>query len=139
MGLGSGNQIIESGARFRAARLFGAYYDLTLQLKERFGAEDPIDVVMIVLLGIGDLGGLPMDADLLAEKLQTSRSTVDRRLRRFLDAGVVLKERQGKLTVFRLGPNVIENSDVARQGSIDMTREMVRTVMDLVFDLTSDD
>ncbi|MBA5778337.1 hypothetical protein H2509_14500 [Stappia sp. F7233] len=127
------------GARHRALRLLGAYYDLTLQLKERFGAEDPIDLVMVVLIAIGDLGDVPMDAELLTEKLGASRSTVERRLRGFLDRGLVVKERQGKAALFRLGPGVIDNPQGRWPGGADITAEMVGTLMNLVRDLVNEE
>lgn len=133
------NRSVSPGAHQRALRLLGAYYDLTLQLKERFGAEDPLDLVMIVLIAIGDLGDVPMDAELLTEKLSSSRSTVDRRLRRFLDAGVVIKERQGKSAFFRLGAGIIDNPQGNRPGGADITVDMVATLMNLVRDLANEE
>ena len=63
------------------------------QIQDHLGVEDVSDVLMLVLIGIADLRGAPMDAELLAEKLLSSRSTVERRLRSYLASGRVLKER----------------------------------------------
>ncbi|MXN66231.1 hypothetical protein GR183_15050 [Stappia sp. GBMRC 2046] len=126
-------------ARFRALRLLNAYYELTLQLRERFGAHDPVDLTMLVLIALGDLGSVPMDAELLAEKLAASRSTVDRRLRPFLDQGVVVKEREGKGTVFKLGADILWNPEPPAGVAVDLTEEMVQTLMELIFDLINEE
>ena len=126
-------------ARFRALRLLSAYYELTLQLRERFGAQDPVDLTMLVLIALGDLGSVPMDAELLAEKLAASRSTVDRRLKPFLDQGVVLKEREGKATVFRLGEDILWNPTPPPGVAADLTEEMVQTLMELIFELINEE
>lgn len=120
------------GASYRTRRLLESYFDLTLQIQDHLEAEDVSDVLMLVLIGIADLRGAPMDAELLAEKLASSRSTVERRLRPYLAAGRVLKERRGKSVVYLLSFDRQDNPDP------DMSVGMVRSVMAMVLDISND-
>jgi predicted transcriptional regulator len=120
------------GASFRTRRLLESYFDLTLQIQDHLGVEDVSDVLMLVLIGIADLRGAPMDAELLAEKLLSSRSTVERRLRSYLASGRVLKERRGKSVVYLL------SFDHHEKPEPDMSVDMVRSVMAMVLDISND-
>ncbi|MCA1297663.1 helix-turn-helix domain-containing protein [Stappia indica] len=133
----------QSGTAYRTRRLLETYYEMTLQIQDRFGARDGDDVLMLVLIGIADLRGAPMDADLLAEKLNMSRSSVERRLRAHLRKGTVEKERCGKSVVYLWSsappadpwaapPERSTGSDS------EMSREMIRSIMKLVVDVASD-
>lgn len=119
---------------YRMRRLLETYYDLTLQISERLHVHDMSDVLMLVLVAIADLRGAPMDAELLAEKLESSRSTIERRLKPYLDNGRIAKERRGKSVVYLW-------SGDAGQGEgapADMSVDMVRVVMSMVFDIAND-
>jgi DNA-binding transcriptional ArsR family regulator len=127
---------------YRLRRLLEVYYDLTLQMQDRLGAGDANDVLLLVLVAIGDLRGAPMDAELLAEKLESSRSTVERRLKPYLDHGTVRKGRRGKSVVYLFdraaaGPQN-DVADAASKADADMTVGMVRTLMTTVFDIATD-
>lgn len=122
---------------YRMRRLLETYYDLTLQISERFEVRDVSDVLLLVLVAIADLRGAPMDAELLAEKLGTSRSTVERRLRPYLDDGRIAKERRGKSVVY-LWPMEAAGAKPAGHRNPDMSVEMVRAVMTMVFDVAND-
>lgn len=122
---------------YRIRRLLESYYDLTLQLGERLAVRDVSDVLMLVLVAIADLRGAPMDAELLAEKLDSSRSTIERRLRPYLDSGHICKQRRGKSVVYLWSP-VEPDGEGAAPGEPDMSVEMVRTVMSMVFDVAND-
>mgnify|MGYP000374410045 CR=1 FL=1 len=122
---------------YRTRRLLETYYDLTLQISERFEVRDVSDVLLLVLVAIADLRGAPMDAELLAEKLGSSRSTVERRLRPYLDDGRIAKERRGKSVVYLWS---MEGACGKSAGGMDpdMSVEMVRAVMTMVFDVAND-
>ena len=70
--------------------------------------------------------------ELLAEKLLSSRSTVERRLRSYLASGRVLKERRGKSVVYLL------SFDHHEKPEPDMSVDMVRSVMAMVLDISND-
>jgi DNA-binding transcriptional ArsR family regulator len=127
---------------YRLRRLLEVYYDLTLQMQDRLGAGDANDVLLLVLVAIGDLRGAPMDAELLAEKLESSRSTVERRLKPYLDHGTVRKGRRGKSVVYLFDRTAVgpqnDGSDAASKADADMTIGMVRTLMTTVFDIATD-
>ncbi len=123
------------GVGYRAFRLFSAYYDLSLQLKEHFGARDPFDLMLLVLVAIGDLGAAPMDAELLAEKLDASRSTVERRIKAYIDSGVIRKVRHGKMAVYVLSDRAAADGSSAQP---DVTADMIRTVMAMILDVAND-
>lgn len=132
-----------SGTAYRTRRLLETYYEMTLQIQDRFGARDGDDVLMLVLIGIADLRGAPMDADLLAEKLNMSRSSVERRLRAHLRKGTVEKERHGKSVVYLWSPSPPdaaggEASGCATASDGEMSMEMIRSIMKLVVDVASD-
>ncbi|WP_417772305.1 hypothetical protein [Stappia sp.] len=122
------------GTRFRTRRLLETYYDLTLRMQDSFEAREVADVLMLVLIAIADLRGAPMDAELLAEKLDASRSTVERRLRPYIENGVVAKERRGKSVVFLFAGDMPD----PQNPELDMSVGMVRAVMGLVFDISRD-
>jgi DNA-binding transcriptional ArsR family regulator len=92
------------------------------------------DVLMLVLVAIADLRGAPMDAELLAEKLESSRSTIERRLKPYLDNGRIAKERRGKSVVYLWSAEVGERDGAPP----DMSVDMVRAVMAMVFDISND-
>lgn len=119
---------------YRTRRLLETYYDLTLQIGERLEARDISDVLLLVLIAIADLRGAPMDAELLAEKLGSSRSTIERRLKPYLDDGRVLKERRGKSVVYLMSAPTSANGET----STDMSVDMVRAVMAMVYDIAND-
>lgn len=127
---------------YRLRRLLEVYYDLTLQMQDRLGAGDANDVLLLVLVAIGDLRGAPMDAELLAEKLESSRSTVERRLKPYLDHGTVRKGRRGKSVVYLFDTNAMPPSATGAgadpKADADMTVGMVRTLMTTVFDIATD-
>jgi len=126
---------------YRLRRLLEAYYDLTLQMQDRLQVRDVSDVLMLVLVAVGDLRGAPVDAELLAEKLDSSRSTVERRLRPYLERGLVSKGRRGKSVVFQWTP-ATDTACAARTGAAagpqDMSVDMVRALMRTVFDIAND-
>lgn len=119
---------------YRTRRLLETYYDLTLQIGERLDVHDLSDVLMLVLVAIADLRGAPMDAELLAEKLSSSRSTIERRLKPYLDDGRIAKERRGKSVVY------LWSAEAGRRegAPADMSVDMVRAVMAMVFDVAND-
>ena len=119
---------------YRTRRLLETYYDLTLQLGERLDVHDVSDVLMLVLVAIADLRGAPMDAELLAEKLESSRSTIERRLKPYLDNGRIAKERRGKSVVYLWSAEAGQGEGVPA----DMSVDMVRAVMSMVFDIAND-
>lgn len=119
---------------YRMRRLLETYYDLTLQISERLGVHDMSDVLMLVLVAIADLRGAPMDAELLAEKLESSRSTIERRLKPYLDSGRIAKERRGKSVVYLWSAEAGERDGAPP----DMSVDMVRAVMTMVFDIAND-
>lgn len=119
---------------YRTRRLLETYYDLTLQIGERLEARDVSDVLLLVLIAIADLRGAPMDAELLAEKLGSSRSTIERRLKPYLDDGRVLKERRGKSVVYLMSAPAAANGET----STDMSVDMVRAIMTMVYDIAND-
>ncbi|WP_029058492.1 hypothetical protein [Stappia stellulata] len=127
---------------YRLRRLLEVYYDLTLQMQERLGAVDANDVLLLVLVAIGDLRGAPMDAELLAEKLESSRSTIERRLKPYLAAGTVHKGRRGKSVVYLFDSDAGELGEGTTEGGAradaDMTVGMVRALMTTVFDIATD-
>ena len=91
-------------------------------------------MLLLVLIAIADLRGAPMDAELLAEKLGSSRSTIERRLKPYLDDGRVLKERRGKSVVYLVSPPACANGETAT----DMSVDMVKAVMAMVYDIAND-
>ena len=103
-------------------------------MQDSFEAREVADVLMLVLIAIADLRGAPMDAELLAEKLDASRSTVERRLRPYIDNGIVAKERRGKSVVFLFAGDMPD----PQNPELDMSVGMVRAVMGLVFDISRD-
>ncbi|MBC2858115.1 hypothetical protein [Stappia sp. 28M-7] len=119
---------------YRMRRLLETYYDLTLQISERLHVHDMSDVLMLVLVAIADLRGAPMDAELLAEKLDSSRSTIERRLKPYLDDGRIAKERRGKSVVYLWSAEAGQREEAPP----DMSVEMVRAVMAMVFDIAND-
>lgn len=119
---------------YRTRRLLETYYDLTLQIGERLDVHDVSDVLMLVLVAIADLRGAPMDAELLAEKLESSRSTIERRLKPYLDNGRIAKERRGKSVVYLWSAEAGHGEGVPA----DMSVDMVRAVMSMVFDIAND-
>ncbi|SDT90252.1 hypothetical protein [Stappia sp. ES.058] len=127
---------------YRLRRLLEVYYDLTLQMQERLGASDASDVLMLVLVAIGDLRGAPMDAELLAEKLESSRSTVERGLKPYLASGTVRKGRRGKSVVYLFDAarefRREDGTQAAPGADADMTVGMVRVLMATVFDIATD-
>lgn len=127
---------------YRLRRLLEVYYDLTLQMQDRLGAGDANDVLLLVLVAIGDLRGAPMDAELLAEKLESSRSTVERRLKPYLDRGTVRKGRRGKSVVYLFDANAVpggaDDAVAVPKADADMTVGMVRALMATVFDIATD-
>ncbi|WP_428699688.1 hypothetical protein [Stappia sp.] len=122
---------------YRMRRLLETYYDLTLQISDRLEVRDVSDVLLLVLVAIADLRGAPMDAELLAEKLGTSRSTVERRLRPYLDDGRIAKERRGKSVVYLWSTEAACGKSAERTDP-DMSVDMVRAVMAMVFDVAND-
>ncbi len=139
------NEAYETGAAptdYRLRRLLEVYYDLTLQMQDRLGAGDANDVLLLVLVAIGDLRGAPMDAELLAEKLESSRSTVERRLKPYLEHGTVRKGRRGKSVVYLFDTNARPRSTtgagVDPKADADMTIGMVRALITAVFDIATD-
>ncbi|WP_349359482.1 hypothetical protein [Stappia sp.] len=140
-GAGSGSVTGSGAADYRLRRLLEAYYDLTLQMQDRLQVRDVSDVLMLVLVAVGDLRGAPVDAELLAEKLDSSRSTVERRLRPYLERGLVSKGRRGKSVVFQWTPaaDAAHLDDTGAPGAPpDMSADMVRALMRTVFDIAND-
>ncbi|SOC18123.1 hypothetical protein [Stappia indica] len=124
----------DDATAYRTRRLLETYYDLTLQIGERLDVHDVSDVLMLVLVAIADLRGAPMDAELLAEKLESSRSTIERRLKPYLDNGRIAKERRGKSVVYLWSAEAGQGEGVPA----DMSVDMVRAVMSMVFDIAND-
>ena len=125
---------------YRLRRLLEAYYEVTLQLRDRLGVGDVDDILMLVLIAVADLRGAPMDAELLCEKLGSSRSTIERRLRPYLVRALVTKGRRGKSVVYLWTPSQ-DGEESGRESGADqsdaLSADMARTTIRALFDIAN--